>query len=66
MSLRTTEENLSGSCPVCEEATFIPEGVEEAEVLTCHDCQSQLVVESIDDRVITLGEAPVMEEDWGE
>ena len=51
MSLRTTEENLSGNCPVCEEATFFPEGVEEAEVLTCHDCQSQLVVESIEGNI---------------
>ena len=66
MSLRTTEENLWGRCPVCEEVAFIAEGVEEAEVLTCHDCQSQLVVESIDKRVVTLGEAPLMEEDWGE
>ena len=66
MSLRTTKENLGGSCPVCEEVTFLPEGVEESEILTCHDCQSQLVVVSIDNLAVTLEEAPVMEEDWGE
>ncbi len=66
MSLRATKENLGGSCPVCEEVTFLPEEVEESEILTCHDCQSTLVVASIDNCVVTLEEAPVMEEDWGE
>lgn len=60
------EENLRGSCPVCEEMTFISEEVEESEILTCHDCQSQLVVVCVDNRLVTLEEAPVMEEDWGE
>jgi len=66
MSLKTTKENLGSSCPVCEEVTFLPEGVEESEVLTCHDCRSQLVVASIDNLAVTLEEAPAMEEDWGE
>lgn len=66
MSLERIEMALEGECPIC--AAFIrPQaGVEETEILSCPVCQSQLVVESRGGGRIRFGEAPAVEEDWGE
>lgn len=66
MSMENVEIALEGECPIC--AAFIrPQaGVEETEILSCPVCQSRLVVESLGGGRLGLGEAPAIEEDWGE
>jgi lysine biosynthesis protein LysW len=66
MSMERMATAIEGECPVC--AAFIrPQaGVEETEILSCPVCQSQLVVESRNGGRLRLGEAPAIEEDWGE
>ncbi|PIZ66145.1 lysine biosynthesis protein LysW [Candidatus Roizmanbacteria bacterium CG_4_9_14_0_2_um_filter_39_13] len=54
------------TCPVCEASVEIPEGTVESEVLTCADCSTQLVVDSISAEGVQVSEAPAVEEDWGE
>jgi hypothetical protein len=55
-----------GTCPVCA-AVFTPRGpVEDTEILPCPECQTMLVVERREGSWILLGEAPQIEEDWGE
>ncbi len=66
MALKVVENNLSCECPVCEALVISPPGVEESEVISCPDCQSILVVDSIQADRLSLEEAPQMEEDWGE
>ena len=66
MALKVVENDLSCECPVCEALVIPPQGVEESEVISCPDCQSILVVDSIQAGCLSLEEAPQMEEDWGE
>jgi alpha-aminoadipate/glutamate carrier protein LysW len=54
------------TCPVCDAPINLPLNPEESEIINCSDCQSQLVVDSIIDGVVTLSQAPQVEEDWGE
>lgn len=58
--------NITASCPICDANVAVPEGTEETEVLTCGECENQLVVEKIDSSNVVLAEAPEIEEDWGE
>jgi alpha-aminoadipate carrier protein LysW len=57
-------ETNNGVCPICEGSIIIPVGTEESEILTCEDCGSRLVVESLSP--VALSAAPEVEEDWGE
>lgn len=66
MKLTDVEMNRTGQCPVCSAAIGCGADVEEAEVLTCPDCHSALVVESVNGGFLALGKAPQAEEDWGE
>ena len=57
---------LRGECPVCA-AVFAPSGsVEDTEILPCPECRTMLVVERRERGRLILGEAPQIEEDWGE
>ena len=58
--------SVGGTCPVCEIMVDCTEGVEESEILTCPDCQTRLVVESVNSQNLVFNEAPRIEEDWGQ
>lgn len=53
-------------CPVCDAQVLIADGTEVTELVSCPDCSTSLVVESIVDDEVTLAVAPEIEEDWGE
>ena len=57
--------NRKGNCPVCDAAVQAA-GAEVSEIITCPDCKSRLVVKNVSETGVTLGEAPQIEEDWGE
>lgn len=57
---------FNGTCPVCEGKLNAKEDIQISEILTCPDCNSLLVVESIEDHTINLKQAPPIEEDWGQ
>ncbi len=66
MSLERLEAARYGACPVCA-ATVAPRvPVEETEILACPECQTRLVVDGFEGPRLVLGEAPRIEEDWGE
>ncbi|MGQ9619070.1 MAG: lysine biosynthesis protein LysW [Candidatus Aminicenantia bacterium] len=58
--------SYNGVCPICDASLSIKEGVLISEILSCPDCNSLLVVENIENHTLKLGEAPKIEEDWGE
>lgn len=66
METNKREINISGVCPICEAVVASDERVEESEILICGDCQSSLVVDSVNADCLILSEAPEIEEDWGE
>jgi lysine biosynthesis protein LysW len=66
MALKVVKNDFAGECPVCEALVVSAPGVEESEVISCPDCQSLLVVDAVQENSLTLEEAPLMEEDWGE
>ena len=51
-------------CPVCGAEVPLEAGTVRSELIECGDCGSELEVLSTDP--MTLGEAPEVEEDWGE
>ena len=53
-------------CPVCDADITLPTDVQISEVITCSDCKTKLVVETIEKQKAVLAEAPKVEEDWGE
>ncbi len=53
-------------CPVCDATTKLSSEVQPAEVISCTDCRSRLVIESLTANKAVLKEAPEVEEDWGE
>jgi lysine biosynthesis protein LysW len=57
---------MSAQCSICDAPVELQEGVEVSEVVTCADCGSRLVVESITNHQVLLAQAPAIEEDWGE
>lgn len=65
MSLMKAEESR-GICPVCEGRVAAPGPLVAAEIVPCPECQSMLVVERLSEGLPVFGEAPRVEEDWGE
>jgi len=57
---------MQNNCPICDSRISLPSGTEESEIVSCPDCHTRLVVSSLQNGVATLGEAPRVEEDWGE
>lgn len=57
---------FKGTCPICEANLKVKEDVQVSEVLSCPDCNSLLVVDSIEDHSLFLKIAPEIEEDWGQ
>lgn len=57
---------LHGTCAVCDAGVELPQNTEVSEIVTCPDCNNQLVVNEIANKKVTLAEAPEVEEDWGE
>lgn len=52
------------SCPDCEAAVSLPDGVRLSEVFECVECRVELEVVALDPVLVAL--APEIEEDWGE
>lgn len=59
-------QKLSAVCPICDTQVVVDNNVEVSEIMACPDCRSRLVVEKIENGILTLIKAPVVEEDWGE
>jgi len=57
---------LNSVCPVCDGQVDIDHNVEVSEIVVCRECATRLVVERKQEEKIVLGEAPAVEEDWGE
>jgi len=64
--ITAVETNALGECPVCAVRISFAAPVEESEIITCFECRSALVVECREGSRLILGEAPKIEEDWGE
>ena len=54
------------NCPICGSEISFQNLPEENELLTCESCNNKLVVKNIIGNNITLEEAPLIEEDWGQ
>lgn len=54
------------NCPICDGEIKLPDDTEESEIINCPECQSRVVVESIEKGKVQLAKAPEIEEDWGE
>lgn len=54
------------TCPVCDAAVAVPQGSVVSEVMSCPDCGTRLVIQKIEGANAVLGEAPAVEEDWGQ
>lgn len=57
---------MKGICSVCDATVTLPKNTEESEIISCSDCKSHLVVQKIMNEKVTLEQAPVVEEDWGQ
>ncbi|KKR31627.1 MAG: hypothetical protein UT63_C0064G0009 [Candidatus Gottesmanbacteria bacterium GW2011_GWC2_39_8] len=57
---------MNGTCPICDGTVTLSPNLEESEIINCTECKTRLVVTRIDQGKVTLGEAPKVEEDWGE
>lgn len=66
MSVETVRTTAYGECPVCAALLSRPSAIEETEILICDECRSPLVVDRRLGAKLILGEAPSIEEDWGE
>lgn len=56
----------SGECPVCAAAVTLQADTQATEIVTCGECKTKLVVDTISGEQATLSQAPAVEEDWGE
>jgi alpha-aminoadipate carrier protein LysW len=56
------EVKAMAECPICGADFKLAENTEKGEIITCHDCGSELEVIGKD----SVQEAPEEEEDWGE
>lgn len=56
----------SGECPVCAAMVALQGDTQATEIVTCGECKTKLVVDTITDGQTTLSQAPAVEEDWGE
>lgn len=61
-------KTISANCPVCDATVTLNPDVEVTEIVSCFECRSKLVVESIDEKKqkAVLAKAPAVEEDWGQ
>ena len=66
MTQEAMESTASGCCPLCDASITPRNAAEISEVMTCPECRSWLVVQSLDGSRISFEEAPVIEEDWGQ
>lgn len=59
---------MQGQCSTCDANLTVSENTEVSEVITCTDCKNALEVMAVDKakNIITVKEAPKVEEDWGE
>lgn len=57
---------MKGICPICAGNIDIDHSVEITEIIICGECQNKLEVKNINEKNITLVEAPKIEEDWGQ
>ena len=57
---------MKTNCPVCDGVINIDVNTGISEVISCHECKSRLEVINKNKNLITLSEAPKVEEDWGE
>ena len=57
---------MKGICSICDATVTLPKNTEESEIINCSDCKSRLVVQKIMNGKVTLEQAPVVEEDWGQ
>ncbi len=57
---------MTGIFPICEAKVTIKDGTETSEIISCSDCQNKLEVTDIKGKIVSLKEAPKVEEDWGE
>ena len=64
--MRRIKMTLYGNCPICGALITAERGIEESEVVMCMECQSMLVVDSVQSEGVILEQAPQIEEDWGE
>ena len=66
MSTMQEIQTVQGTCPVC--AGILPSSGSfvVTEIVGCPECQSMLVVAGFADGSPVFGEAPRVEEDWGE
>jgi len=64
MRIDVREAAAMSQCPVCEADVVISDDPIEGELLECEECGTELEILALDP--VMLGEAPEMEEDWGE
>ena len=57
---------MTSNCPVCDASVALSSDVAESELITCPECKSMLVVESVSQSEAKLAQAPQIEEDWGQ
>lgn len=57
---------IKTNCPICDAQVTLEKNTEESEIINCPECKTRLVVTSLKEKSATLGEAPKIEEDWGE
>lgn len=55
---------MTAECPVCEANVAIGADAVAGELVECQDCGTELEVTSL--QPLTLAEAPMAQEDWGE
>jgi len=66
MSMQTVTHTTQGTCPVCAGSVPSSSSLVATEIVACPECQSLLVVESVNGGAPVFSEAPRVEEDWGE
>lgn len=66
MSTLPEIQTVPGTCPVCTGSVPSSGSLVVTEIVGCPDCLSMLVVEGFVAGVPVFGEAPRVEEDWGQ
>lgn len=57
-------DTLVAACPVCDAEIPIAEGTEQSEILYCWDCSTRLVAIWVEQKNLTLNQAPGIEEEF--
>ncbi len=57
---------MIAKCEECDADITIPEDAIVGEIVQCKECSAEYEVGSVGDGKVTLKEAEVAEEDWGE